>query len=232
MTRAADKHIAPPIRVVVIDDHRTLLWGLERLIDREHPRMQVVGKATTARDGLSIVHETKPDVVLLGIHASSEDGIDAVPQLLERGAGRVLILTAMRDAAMHDKAVMAGARGIIGKGHNPDDIVKAIEKVHHGELWLDRASTSRLFTELSRRRTEEDNDPEQRKIAALTPRERSIVREVVLDAGATTKAIADKLCISDRTLRNHLTSIYGKLGVANRLELLMYASKRGLGGPE
>jgi two-component system, NarL family, nitrate/nitrite response regulator NarL len=218
-----------PIRIVLIDDHRTLLWGLERLIEGEHPRMQVVGAATNCRDGLAIVHDTRPDVVLLDIYLGIEDGIDAVPELLDRGAARVLVLTGEGDAAMHDKAVIAGARGVIGKDHDPDDILKAIEKVHGGELWLDRISTSRVFTQLSRRRSEEDNDPEQQKISLLTPRERSIVREMVFHAGATTKAIADKLFISDRTLRNHLTSIYGKLGVANRLELLVYASKRGLG---
>jgi two-component system, NarL family, nitrate/nitrite response regulator NarL len=218
-----------PIRIVLIDDHRALLWGLERLIEGEHPRMQVVGTATNCRDGLAIVHETRPDVVLLDIYLGIEDGIDLVPDLLDQGAARVLVLTGKSDAAMHDQAVIAGARGVIGKDHDPDDILKAIEKVHGGELWLDRISTSRVFTELSRRRSEEDNDPEQRKISQLTPRERSIVRVSVVHAGATTKAIADKLFISDRTLRNHLTSIYGKLGVANRLELLVYASKRGLG---
>jgi DNA-binding NarL/FixJ family response regulator len=221
--------MAQPIRIVLIDDHRALLWGLERLIEGEHPRMQVVGTATNCNDGLAIVHDTRPDVVLLDIYLGIEDGIDLVPELLDRGAARVVVLTGEGDAAMHDKAVIAGARGVIGKDHDPDDILKAIEKVHGGELWLDRISTSRVFTELSRRRSEEGNDPEQQKIAQLTPRERSIVREMVFHAGATTKAIADKLFISDRTLRNHLTSIYGKLGVANRLELLVYASKRGLG---
>lgn len=216
------------IRIVLIDDHRTLLWGLERLIESGRPNMQIVGTATNCTEALEVVRRTTPDVVLLDIDLGDENGIDTIPALHGAGARSVLILTGLRDSAVHDKAIIAGARGIIGKEEDPDDILKAIEKVHNGELWLDRASTSRVFGELSRRRSEAANDPEQQKIDLLTPRERSIVREIVVDAGATTKTIADRLCISDRTLRNHLTSIYDKLGVANRLELLMYANKRGL----
>lgn len=217
-----------PIRIVLIDDHRSLLWGLERLIESEREKMTIVGKATNCDDGLAVVVDTKPDVVLLDIDLGAENGIDAVPALLQRGAGRVLILTGLRDAAWHDKAMLAGAQGVISKEESPGDILKAIEKVHRGEVWLDRQSTGRVFAQLARRRNDEV-DPEEQKIALLTPRERDIIREIVRDAGATTKAIADKLHISDRTLRNYLTSIYDKLAVANRLELLMYASKRGLG---
>lgn len=223
--------MSEPIRIVLIDDHRSLLWGLERLIESQREKMCIVGKATNCCGGIAIVEDTKPDVVLLDIDLGGENGIDAVPELLRRGAVRVLILTGLRDPAMHDKAMLAGARGVIGKDENPDYILKAIEKVYGGEVWLDRESTGRVFAQLARRRTDEV-DPEDQKIALLTPRERDIIREIVADAGATTKAIADKLHISDRTLRNYLTSIYDKLAVANRLELLMYASKRGLGKAE
>ncbi|MGE5526358.1 MAG: response regulator [Rhodospirillaceae bacterium] len=216
------------IRIVLIDDHRSLLWGLERLIESEREKMTIVGKATNCRDGLALVADTKPDVVLLDIDLGTENGIDAVPAFLERGAARVLILTGLRDSTWHDKAMLAGAQGVISKEESPGEILKAIEKVHRGEVWLDRQSTGRVFAQLARRRNDEV-DPDAQKIALLTPRERDIIREIVSDAGATTKAIADKLRISDRTLRNYLTSIYDKLAVANRLELLMYASKRGLG---
>lgn len=220
--------MAHPIRIALIDDHRSLLWGMERLIDSQRPAMEIVCKATSCRDALALVEDTKPDVVLLDLDLGAESGIDAIPQLLQRGAGRVLILTGLRDLDLHDKAMLAGAQGVIGKEENPNDILKAIEKVHRGEVWLDRESTGRVFAQLARRRTDQI-DPEDQKVALLTPRERDIIREVVLDAGATTKTIADKLHISDRTLRNYLTSIYDKLAVANRLELLMYATKRGLG---
>jgi DNA-binding NarL/FixJ family response regulator len=127
---------------------------------------------------------------------------------------------------VHDKAVLAGARGIVGKEESPENILKAIDKVHRGELWLDRVSTSRIFVELSRQKgTQAETDPEREKIGTLTPRERQIAAAIASDAGATTRNIAKKLHLSDHTIRNHLTSIYDKLGLANRLELYVFATK-------
>ena len=90
------------------------------------------------------------------------------------------------------------------------------------------AATGRIFVELSRRNSTDRKDPNQQKISALTARERQIVIEMASDAGATTRSVAEKMCISEHTLRNHLTSIYDKLGVSSRLELWAYANKHGL----
>jgi DNA-binding NarL/FixJ family response regulator len=100
--------------------------------------------------------------------------------------------------------------------------------VHEGQLWLDRAATGRVFLEFSRQGAGPAVNPEQKKIASLTERERKIVSFLVTHAGATARVIAGELLISEHTLRNHLTSIYDKLGVANRLELFAYAQKHGL----
>ncbi|MGE0560098.1 MAG: response regulator transcription factor, partial [Burkholderiales bacterium] len=104
----------------------------------------------------------------------------------------------------------------------------AISKVHDGQVWLDRAATGRIFVEFSRENAGQATDPERMKIATLTVREREIVAITAGNAGATAKTIARILFISEHTLRNHLTSIYNKLGVANRLELFAYAHKYGL----
>jgi DNA-binding NarL/FixJ family response regulator len=124
--------------------------------------------------------------------------------------------------------VLAGACGVVTKEDTAETILKAIEKAYHGELWLDRAATGRIFVELSRRNSTDRKDPNQQKISALTARERQIVIEMASDAGATTRSVAEKMCISEHTLRNHLTSIYDKLGVSSRLELWAYANKHGL----
>jgi DNA-binding NarL/FixJ family response regulator len=217
-----------PIRVFLIDDHRSILWGLERLIESGAPAAQVVGKATSFSEALPMLADTSPDIILLDLDLGKESGLDAIPQLLGRSTAKILVLTGVRDKAVHDKAVLAGARGVVEKEASADTILTAIAKVHGGELWLDRAATGRILVEASRKSGAQPQDPEQRKIGELTDREREIIAAIVAHAGATAKTIAGTLNISEHTLRNHLTSIYDKLGVANRLELFAYAHTHGL----
>lgn len=217
-----------PIRVLLVDDHRSILWGLERLIESEKPRMEIAGKATTVAEAVGLTESARPDVILLDLDLGAENGVDAIPELIAGSRAKVLVLTGIRNPSIHDDAVLAGARGVVGKEDAPENILKAIEKVHQGELWLDRAATGRIFVELSRKGGPEEADPEKQKIASLTARERQIVAAVAGEPGATASTIADRLHISEHTLRNHLTSIYDKLGVANRLELYVYASKHQL----
>lgn len=217
-----------PIRVLLVDDHRSILWGLERLIESEKPRMEIAGKATTVAEAVGLTESARPDVILLDLDLGAENGVDAIPELIAGSRAKVLVLTGIRSPSIHDDAVLAGARGVVGKEDAPENILKAIEKVHQGELWLDRAATGRIFVELSRKGGPEEADPEKQKIASLTARERQIVAAVAGEPGATASTIADRLHISEHTLRNHLTSIYDKLGVANRLELYVYASKHQL----
>jgi len=219
------------IRVFLVDDHRTVLWGLERLIESEKPRMAVVGSAGNCADALKRLDEVSPDVILLDLDLGSESGIDAIAPLAAKSQAKILVLTGVRDTTAHDKAVLAGARGIVHKEAPAETILTAIQKVHEGQIWLDRAATGRIFFELSRKGVPQPPDPEQLKIASLTEREREIISALVTDAGATAKAIAEHLHIAEHTLRNHLTSIYDKLGVANRLELFAYAHQHGLSAP-
>ena len=218
-----------PIRIFLIDDHRTILLGLERLIENAKPPMRVVGSATTCSEALKSLANASPDVIVLDLDLGEENGLDAIPELSAACKAKILILTALRDESLHYNAVLAGARGVIGKEARAESIVAAIAKVHEGEIWLDRAATGKLLAEVSRRNAVRDTpSPEQQKIAALTSREREIIALTVANAGATAKAIAEKLHISEHTLRNHLTSIYEKLGVANRLELFAFAQEHKL----
>jgi two-component system, NarL family, nitrate/nitrite response regulator NarL len=219
------------IRVFLIDDHRTVLWGLERLIESAKPRMAVVGSAGNGADALERLDEVSPDVIVLDLDLGGDSGIDAIAPLAAKSSAKILVLTGVRDTTAHDRAVLAGARGVVYKEAPADTILTAIEKVHEGQIWLDRAATGRIFVELSRKGAPQPPDPEQAKIASLTEREREIVAAVVADAGAPAKAIAEKLHIAEHTLRNHLTSIYDKLGVATRLELFAYAHRNNLGTP-
>jgi two-component system, NarL family, nitrate/nitrite response regulator NarL len=217
-----------PIRVLLIDDHRSILWGLERLIESGKPAMEVVGTATNCTDALKLVDETAPDLILLDIGLGDQNGVDEIPNLIARSKAKILVLTGVRDESLQDKAVLAGASGVVEKEAPAETILAAIEKVHEGQLWLDRVATGRIFLEMSRESAAQSVDPERAKIQSLTDREREIVAVSSSHAGANAKSIAEMLYISEHTLRNHLTSIYDKLHVANRLELFAYAHKHGL----
>ena len=190
--------------------------------------MDVVGAVTNVEEALERIAECKPDVVLLDLDLGGRNGIDVIPEILSRCAARVLIVTGVRDPKLHDRAVMAGACGVVAKEDPAETILKAIEKATLGELWLDRAATGRVFVELSRRSENRALDPLMRRIESLTAKERQIVSELASNAGATTRAIAARLCISEHTLRNHLSSIYSKLGLSTRVELWAFANKHGL----
>jgi DNA-binding NarL/FixJ family response regulator len=223
---------AATIRVFLIDDHRSILWGLEKLIETANPAIRVVGSTTSYTQALKLLEETSPDVILLDLDLGEENGLHAIPQLIAASDAKILVLTGLRDEAVHHSAVLAGARGVIEKEARAESILAAIAKVNQGEIWLDRATTGRLLVEISRK-MEGGNpvDSTQKKIAALTIREREVITFTAANAGATAKAIAEKLHISEHTLRNHLTSIYEKLDVANRLELFAFAHEHRLTKP-
>jgi DNA-binding NarL/FixJ family response regulator len=216
------------IKILLVDDHRSVLWGLEKLIEGENPRMEVIGKATTSIEAMHLLDQVRPTIILLDIDLGGESGINAIPALIAKSGAKVLVLTGSRDSSVHDSAVLAGAMGVVEKGESAETILKAIQKVHDGEIWLDRSATGRIFLELSRNKAAEAQNPEQKKIASLTPRERQIVAEIGSDAAAGSKVIAERLHISEHTLRNHIASIYEKLEVSSRLELFAYAGKHGI----
>ena len=216
------------IRVMLVDDHRIVLWGMERLIDGEKPLMEVVATATTCESAIELAATTTPDVVVLDVDLLRDDKSNLVPALTNRFATRVLILSGSRDGKMHDMAILHGACGVVRKEAPPTTLINAIRKVHEGQLWLDRATTGRLFVELSKRKDDPAKDPEKRKLASLTEREADVIRTLVTKPGADNRKLASSLNIGEHTLRNHLSRIYDKLGVPNRLELYVFAQRHGL----
>jgi DNA-binding NarL/FixJ family response regulator len=217
------------IRVMLIDDHKTMLWGLARLIEGENSRMEVVGTASNCDEALAQIGQLAPDVILLDLDLGGKCSLDILPALLANGVSRALILTGTREQATLDLAVLRGARGVVRKDASAEQVLKAIEKVHQGELWLDHEMLGRVFGEFMNPMAARRPDPEAEKKATLTPKERKIIDTIVEGNGALNKALAQRLFISDHTLRNHLTSIYQKLGVSNRLELYVYAIKHQFG---
>lgn len=223
--------IAPsssPIRVFVIQGYPILLLGLERLFDGHNPEIQLVGNATDAAQALELLGAVAPDLILLDIDDENQSAVEAIPKLIEKSHAKILVLTGITDEAVHDMAIISGASGILQKKVPPPTILLAIEKVHENQLWLNKAATRRIFLELSRMSAAKTRDPDQEKIATLTDREREIVGVVASKPGASAKVVAQALHISEHTLRNHLTSVYSKLEVSNRVELYAYALRTGL----
>ena len=219
--------IAPsenPIRILLVDDHQSFLWGMAKLIESDGPGMKVIGTAADMSEALTVAQSEQPDIILLDIDLNGVNSLDSMSLLRKATSAVVLILTGVRDAEIHDRAVLSGARGVVQKESSPEVILKAIKKVYDGEIWLDRASTGRLFTKLLDHSNNEPS-PETTNIATLTPREREIIDVIIKHGRSTNKQIAGDLNMSEHTLRNPLTSIYSKLGVENRLELVMYAVK-------
>jgi DNA-binding NarL/FixJ family response regulator len=192
--------------------------------------MRVVGTAHNRGEALGAARMTSPDIVLLDLDLNGENSLDFLPELLQEGEARVLVLTGSRDSAMHEHAIFKGARGVVLKDEPADTLIKAIDRVHQGELWLDRATTGRVFSAFASGGAKRV-DPEAAKIATLTPKERRIVVAICEQRGAKSQSVADSLHMSEHTLRNHLTSIYSKLDVRNRVELVIYALEHGLAQP-
>jgi two-component system, NarL family, nitrate/nitrite response regulator NarL len=219
------------IRVFVAEDHQITLWGLQRLIDASGRRMEVVGTASSRAQLMASEDAATADVILLDLDLGGEDAAVSLAGLRQRCTGRVLVLTAADDIARHRAAVMNGARGVIHKSEPAETILRAIEKVDAGEVWLHRSLLGEvlgLLTDGNPAGESRKPDPEAQRIASLTAREREVVSAMVRSVGAKQLAVADGLGMSEHTLRNHLTVIYSKLGVQGRLKLYVYAIEHGL----
>lgn len=203
-------------------------WGLERLVESAQPRLEVTGVSVSVAQYLLSQRQYAPDVVVLDL--DGEDGIESLSDLHGKTKAKILVVTGSGNLVLHDGAVLAGARGVVDKRDSAAALIllKAIEKVHEGEIWIDRNATSRIFLELARKKTDEDKDPERQKIANLTRRECQTIASLAAAPSAPGKLLAESLHISEHTLRNHLTSIYSKLGMTNRVELYAFAHRHGL----
>jgi DNA-binding NarL/FixJ family response regulator len=221
--------VKEPIRILLVDDHVIVRAGLRMLIEN-HRGMVVVGEAGTRNDALSIAAREKPTIILLDLDMGKESGLDFLRELLDGSPGaRVVMLTGVRDPEAHRRAVHLGAMGLVLKDKAAEVLIKAIEKVHAGEVWLDRSLTASVLSEMSHAGQSRKTDPEAEKIRALTSREREIVGLVC--EGLKNREIGDRLFISEATVRNHLTSILSKLELSDRFELALYAYRQHLAKP-
>jgi len=215
------------IRIFLISSNRLLLEGLVAVIASRPERFALVGSAASPEEAGSTLVTAAAQVILLDV----DDGRGHIPVLIEeikaQCGARILLLTGQDDGSLPGRAAALGARGVIDRRTTPKLLLRALEKVHEGQLWLNRATTERLVTGKVYPGADAD-DPLSAPLALLTDRERKILAAVVHHGGESGKAIALKLHIGESTLRNHLTSIYQKFDVPNRNGLLAYAVEAGL----
>lgn len=216
---------AGPLRVFVISDFPLLLAGLVALLATQAPRLALAGSAAVTPSSLQALAAAEADIVLLDLDGDAEPSLALVRALATRG-DKVLLLTRQQERARQDRAIMLGARGLLTRDTDAAQLLTAIEKVHHGQLWLDRDATGRIFDALSRHGAMPDAAPAVPP--PLSEQEQKIVAILMANSGEPAKLIAGKLHISESTLRNHLTVIYKKFGVSNRHGLLGYVLQHGL----
>ncbi len=215
-----------PIRIVIIDPFVMVRTGL-RLILEQQPGLKVIGEAGDSVEGLKVVADQKPDIILLKLNPAGNPGLDVISQLINtRKQARIILMTTTDDPQVCLQAIQEGVLGMVSKLQSPEVLVKAIEKVHAGEIWIERSMVARLLTTTDFARRSLAVDPEANRIQQLSKREREVIQ--LIGRGLKNQQIAIQLYISDSTVRHHLTSIYSKLGVSDRLELLIYAHRMGL----
>ena len=218
-----DEVHAKPIRILIVDDHAIVQAGLRMLID-QNPNMTVVGVAGNRPEALALAASEQPDIILLDVLLGDEDGLATLPELRQAAQkARILVLTGLRGGETQRRAMIAGAMGVVLKHHAAEVLIKAINKVHQGEVWLDRLMTGSLLDELTQ---VPEVDQNEAKITTLTERERSVI--ALIAEGLKNKQIAQRLFISETTVTHHLSSIFSKLEVSDRLELIIYAFRHKL----
>ncbi|MBZ5601338.1 MAG: response regulator transcription factor [Acidobacteriia bacterium] len=216
------------VRIVIADDHPIVRDGLKKLLLLEDD-LEVVGEAGDGREVLEKVQELDPDVLLLDLRMPNLDGLSALQALQQSNKRtRVIVLTASDDKNEFVQAMKLGCSGIVLKQTAPDLIVKSIRKVHAGEIWLDSHTTAAVMRQFQTG-TEASGSVgggKGRERSPLSTREREIVALVA--QGYKNKEMAEKMFISEQTVKNHLHNIFDKLGVSDRLELALYAIHKGL----
>ncbi len=208
------------IRILMVDDQLVVREGLRMLIEN-HPGIKVVAMASNRSEALEIIAREPCDLIILDLELGGYSALSFISQLRETAkSARVLVLTGSRDPDTHQKAAQLGAMGVVLKEDAADRLLKAIEKVYLGEAWLDRLTLGNLLWQMSNQ-DKDSVDPRAKKISTLTDRERQVI--ALIAEGLKNRQIAERLFISPTTVTHHLSSIYSKLGVSDRLELVIYA---------
>ena len=215
--------MAAPIRVALADDHEMVRAGLRLLLEAE-PDIEVVGEAADGAEAIEVVRWRSPDVVLMDVQMPRVDGIEATSAITAGGdARRVIVLTTFDLDEYVFAALRSGASGFLLKNAPGDDLVAAIRTVAAGDALLAPQVTRRVIEAFTRRRPPAET---ARETAGLSPREREVL--LLVARGRSNAEIAAELYLGEATVKTHLSSVFAKLGLHDRVEAVIYAYESGL----
>jgi DNA-binding NarL/FixJ family response regulator len=211
------------ISIALADDHTIFRDGLRRLLSLE-PDFEIVAEAKDGTEVLGILENNEPDILLLDLRMPGVDGLSLLQRIQnQKLRTKIIVLTASEDEGEYVQAMKYGTSGIVLKQTATELLIKSIRKVYEGEIWLDSRTTAAVMRQFA---SPADPNPRERDKPALSNREREIVACVA--QGFKNKEIAEKMFISEQTVKNHLHNIFDKLGVSDRLELALYAIHRNI----
>ena len=220
--------MAAPIKVLIADDHPVVRVGLRNMLQSDG-RVKVIAEAKDGIEALHMVRTLRPDILLLDLAMPRMPGMDALRELTSDTTNtRTIVLTALIDKRQVLEALQLGARGVVLKDAVVDHLSACISAVMQGQYWLEGRPVQNLVQVL--RDLAAQTAPPPRKTFGLTARELEVVG--LITEGSTNKHIAQTFGISEETVKRHLTNIFNKLGVGNRLELALFALNHSLLPPD
>jgi two-component system, NarL family, nitrate/nitrite response regulator NarL len=216
------------IRILLVDGQALLRAGLRLILEKE-AEFAVVGEASSREEALEAAR-LRPDIIVLNLNSGGDPDLDLLPDLLVVAEGaRVLVLIGDFDLERRRRIVRVGVKGLVQKTEPPDRLITAVKRVYAGEVWLDPKTVSHVLDDLLRPGDAKKADGVLSNGVRLTARERDII--ALIGEGLKNKQIAERLCISEPTVRHYLTSIFEKVGVKGRQGLIVYAYQHGLAKP-
>jgi two-component system, NarL family, response regulator DevR len=214
-----------PTGVVIVDDHTLFREGVRLIIEHE-PDLTVLGEASSVADATALIEQVQPDLVLLDLRLAHARGVDLLARLASSPSpARVLVVTAFPDESDIAEALRLGAKGVVLKDASRQTMLAAMRTVRDGQIWLPPDVSLKVIATLTRTAPSAGTE----RLGQLTSRERDIV--ALVGEGLKNRQIADHLGITEKTIKGHLTTIFLKVGVEDRLELALLAIKAHLSPP-
>ena len=212
---------AVPITILIVDDHALLRQGIKKVIDLESD-LSVIGEAADGEEAVKLALQLKPDVVLLDVNMPKKNGLEVTKELRQLAPDiKIVLLTIHDDENYVIEVVKAGATGYLLKDIEPGMLIKALRSVYCGESFIYPTLARRLFYEAGN--TERKPEGRTRGHAALTMRELEVLQ--LIGQGLSNQEMAQRLFLSEKTVKNHLTNIFRKIGVSDRTQAVIYAIK-------
>lgn len=218
------------IRLLIADDHDLFREGLRALISTTED-IELVGEAATGEEAITVAEEQQPDVVLMDINMPGVNGIRATRQILRANPTTgIIMVTMLKDDASVFSAMRAGARGYVLKGSQYKELLQTIRAVANGQALFGPAIATRIMSFFDTQAAKFKSSFAEKVFPELTPRELEVLE--LIAKGASNNQIAKKLVIADKTVRNHINSIFSKLQVADRAAAIIQARDAGFGNSE